>query len=235
MLLGESPEDYDKHFILTADIDLDPNLPGRKVFDRAVIAADMAEWSLYFQGTAFTGHLDGQGHTITNLTIDSFGDYIGLFGIIGSGGYVCNIHLVGGRIRGQSFSYKLGGQSIGNVAGENQGSIIGCHCDMSTQGDSSVGGLVGHNMHGTVSNSYSTGSVNGRYSVGGLVGHSGYSSISNSYSAGSVSGLGTVGGLVGGSRDSSISNSYSVALVSGSGVVGGLLEYGRNANPNDLS
>ena len=28
--LGETPEDYDKHFILTADIDLDPNLPGRK-------------------------------------------------------------------------------------------------------------------------------------------------------------------------------------------------------------
>ncbi|MDT8304003.1 MAG: hypothetical protein RQ760_21150 [Sedimentisphaerales bacterium] len=26
--LGEAPEDYDKHFILTADIDLDPNLPG---------------------------------------------------------------------------------------------------------------------------------------------------------------------------------------------------------------
>jgi len=24
MLLGDSPEDYDKHFILTADIDLDP-------------------------------------------------------------------------------------------------------------------------------------------------------------------------------------------------------------------
>ena len=36
--LGETPDDYDKHFILTADIDLDPNLPGRKVFDKAVIA-----------------------------------------------------------------------------------------------------------------------------------------------------------------------------------------------------
>jgi len=28
MLLGDNPEDYDQHFILTADIDLDPNLPG---------------------------------------------------------------------------------------------------------------------------------------------------------------------------------------------------------------
>jgi len=29
--LGETPADYDKHFILTADIDLDPSLPGRYV------------------------------------------------------------------------------------------------------------------------------------------------------------------------------------------------------------
>jgi len=39
-LLGDSPGDYGKHFILTADIDLNPNLPGGKVFDKAVIAPD---------------------------------------------------------------------------------------------------------------------------------------------------------------------------------------------------
>jgi len=38
--LGETPTDYNKHFILTADIDLDPNLPGRKVFDKPAIAHD---------------------------------------------------------------------------------------------------------------------------------------------------------------------------------------------------
>jgi hypothetical protein len=31
--LGETPDDYDKHFLLTADIDLDPNLPGRHLVD----------------------------------------------------------------------------------------------------------------------------------------------------------------------------------------------------------
>ena len=41
MLLGETPDDYDKYFILKANIDLDPNLLGRKVFDRAVIAPDV--------------------------------------------------------------------------------------------------------------------------------------------------------------------------------------------------
>ena len=48
MLLGESPEDYDKHFILTNDIDLDQNLAGRKVFDRAVIAALLLFLALVF-------------------------------------------------------------------------------------------------------------------------------------------------------------------------------------------
>jgi hypothetical protein len=40
ILLGESPADYDKQFLLTADIDLDPNLPDCKVFDKAVLAVE---------------------------------------------------------------------------------------------------------------------------------------------------------------------------------------------------
>jgi hypothetical protein len=59
MLLGETPVDYDRHFILTADIDLDPNLPGRKLFDKAVIAPDINDVMGGFQGTAFNGVFDG--------------------------------------------------------------------------------------------------------------------------------------------------------------------------------
>ena len=73
MLLGESPEDYDKHFILTADIDLDPNLPGRKVFDEAVIAPT--------EKTAFTGVFDGNGHIVSCLTIMGKSG-LGLFGVL---------------------------------------------------------------------------------------------------------------------------------------------------------
>jgi hypothetical protein len=72
MLLGETPEDYDKHFILTADIDLDPNLPGRKVFGMAVIAPDIdPTWSKVesnpYDGRAFAGVFDGNGYVIGNL------------------------------------------------------------------------------------------------------------------------------------------------------------------------
>ncbi|MCX5645789.1 MAG: hypothetical protein NTZ17_14095 [Phycisphaerae bacterium] len=87
--LGETPADYDKHFLLTADIDLDPKLPGRKVFDKAVIAPDVNEtneWRL-FDGTPFTGMFDGNGHTISHLTIKG-SYYVGLFGQLGSGAEV---------------------------------------------------------------------------------------------------------------------------------------------------
>ena len=69
--LGEMPTDYDKHFILTADIDLDLNLLGGGFFDRAVIAG-------------FTGVLDGNGHRIPCLRIKAE-HYVGLFGRIGLG------------------------------------------------------------------------------------------------------------------------------------------------------
>jgi hypothetical protein len=72
ILLGDSPEDYGEHFIVTADIDLDPNLPGRRVFDRAVIAPDVAP-SLggLLEGTPFAGAFDGNGHhkTADRLTV----------------------------------------------------------------------------------------------------------------------------------------------------------------------
>ena len=95
MLLGETPENYDKHLILTADIDLDPNLPGRKVFDKAVIAPDTDKSADWFQGSPFTGVFDGNGHAISHLTIKG-GGYWGLFG--GLVGEVKDLGLVNVKI-----------------------------------------------------------------------------------------------------------------------------------------
>ena len=94
--LGEDPNDYDKHFILTADIDLEPSLPGRKVFDKAVIAPDTGPAS-GFQGASFTGAVDSNSHTISHLTITGI-DYLGLFGSLESGARVENLGVVNGRL-----------------------------------------------------------------------------------------------------------------------------------------
>jgi hypothetical protein len=88
--LGETPDDYDKHFILTADIDLDPNLPGGRVFDKAVIAPeDIAQPWYHSIGSPFTGVFDGNGYRVLNLAIRG-ASYIGLMGELGSGGQVRN-------------------------------------------------------------------------------------------------------------------------------------------------
>jgi hypothetical protein len=92
-------------------------------------------------------------------------------------------------------------------------------------GANDVGGLVGANYDGTVSNSYSTGNVTGEgWYVGGLVGENRKGNISNSYSTGNVTGgFKFVGGLAGYNRDGTVSNSYSTGNVSGEEEVGGLV------------
>ena len=85
-----------------------------------------------------------------------------------------------------------------------------------------VGGLVGWNEYGTVSNCYFAGSVIGNGNVGGLVGWNYYGTGNNSYSTGSVTGSSWVGGLVG-YNSGPVSNSYSTSSVTGEDLVGGLV------------
>jgi hypothetical protein len=97
----------------------------------------------------------------------------------------------------------------------------------SVSGDGLVGGLVGENYGGSVSNCYSTSDVNGFFHVGGLAGANGDyyhpgGEIANCYSTGNVSGENYVGGLVG-INFGSISNCYSTSSTSGDGSVGGLV------------
>jgi len=92
-------------------------------------------------------------------------------------------------------------------------------------GDENVGGLVGINEGGTVSNSYSTGSVSGGSHVGGLVGRNNdKATVSDSYSEVNVDGDDGVGGLVGSNDDkATVSDSYSEGSVTGKNGVGGLV------------
>jgi len=99
--------------------------------------------------------------------------------------------------------------------------------NVNINGESYVGGLVGSNNNGNISNSYSTGNVTGESDyVGGLVGAN-EGNISNSYSTGNVTGKSEVGGLVGYNPEGNISNSYSTGNVTGESdsMVGGLVGF----------
>ena len=258
--LGETPGDYDKHFILTADIDLDPNLPGRKVFDRAVIAPDTDPNDPYsgFQGAVFTGVFDGNDHAISHLTIKGAG-YLGLFGQLKLGAEVRNLGLVQVKVVGSgvfiggvvgangvpcvepggivtacySTGVVDGGTHVGGLVASNVGTITRCHSDCVVNAPSNVGGLVGGNC-GRVSDCYSTGPVSGESAVGGLVGNNN-GTVSQCYSASSASGSDSVGGLVGANGGGTVARCYSTGVVSGKDHVGGLVgmskPFGKLAHP----
>jgi len=224
--LGQTPDDYDKNFILTADIDLDPNLPERKVFDRAVIAPDpdptLDEYGdNSFDGLAFTGVFDGKGHTISHMTITGEG-YLGLFGAFGMGA-ISNLGLEAVNISGT-------GAYIGSLAGHshNWGSVATSYSNGKINGNNYVGGLVGRNLFGHIINSYSHCTVSGNGHVGGLVGVNdsrvntyGVSYIDNCYSTGMVTGNEDVGGLVGENHSRIITMSFWDMQTSGQTTSGG--------------
>lgn len=106
-----------------------------------------------------------------------------------------------------------------------------------------VGGLVGQNSGGTITNSYATGSVTGKWNVGGLVGLNYYGTITDSYATVSVTGdSSSIGGLVGKNNDGTITNSYATGSVIGSVTgdftsfyVGGLVGLDRGTITNSYA
>ncbi|MBM6672689.1 fimbrillin family protein [Marseilla massiliensis] len=165
---------------------------------------------------AYTGIFDGNGKTITGLTVNQEGtNYVGLIGYLGSGGKVQNVTLTDVSVTGYWYvggvvgandkgtvtactaSGSISGSSrVGGVVGYNGGTMTGCTVSGSVSGDSSVGGVVGWNG-GTVTACYDTSDVSGYSDVGGVAGRNYYGTVTGCTSSGSVSGSLNVGGVVG--------------------------------------
>jgi len=168
----------------------------------------------------FSGSFDGQGFTISNLTINLPSvNNVGLFGVTGASAVIQNVGLVGGSV--------TGGSNVGELAGSHSGTISNSYATGNVGGSSYVGGLVGYNNGGTISNSYATGSVSGSSYVGGLVGDNNGGSVINSLAGAVVSGnsmngliakkpnqTSTLGGLVG-SNTGTVTDSFWNVTTSG--------------------
>ncbi|MFA6469868.1 MAG: GLUG motif-containing protein [Bacteroidota bacterium] len=209
---------WDKYYIQTADID----------------ASSTSGWDsgngfspIGSNATSFTGSYDGNGYTISGLTISRSGtDYIGLFGFI-SDATVKNITLTGINYSGNS----LVGGVVGFSTGFGLAVIQKCSATGTiTSTASQSGGLIGKTQAGTtVSESFcnvTVSSTNGNY-LGGFIGHNDQSStITNCYSRGNVSSTNgnQVGGFAGVNQSATITNCYSTGSASGGGsFVGGLV------------
>jgi uncharacterized repeat protein (TIGR02543 family) len=170
----------------------------------------------------FTGSFDGNGFTISNLTINNSSNYQGMFGYIGTGGMVKNIGLINGSIKGGNYT--------GGVAGYSSGTVQNCYVSGSVSGGAYTGGVAGTNT-GTVQNCYVTGSVSGVSNVGGVAGQNS-NMVQNCYAAGNVSGNSNVGGVAGsgGTVRNCVALNPNVTTSGNSGTVGRVLGMGSGSN-----
>ena len=151
----------------------------------------------------YTGTFDGNGKTITGLTIDQKEtSFLGLIGYLGSGGKVQNLTLENVNLNGN--------WNVGGVVGYNNGTVTACTASGSINGKERVGGIVGCNYLGTVTACYNTSStVNGSYLIGGVVGQNNKGIVTACYNAsGSIYGEVTVGGVVGDNYTGTVTACY---------------------------
>ncbi len=182
-------------------------------------------------GTHFTGTFDGQGYTITNVTIDRSGkDTLGFFGYTDSAA-ITNLSLENVTITGD---YVLGGLIGHSNYSQIMNNTVSATLTASTSGSNGrVGGLIGSSNESTLRYNSTTGSVTGRYYVGGITGRAYESTIEMNYSLSIVSGVRYTGGLIGSSTGTVIQNNFSTGAVTTTDTnIGGLLGYCTNSTIN---
>ena len=241
----------DKHFILTADIDL-------------VEYASGEGWEPIGDANApFSGSFDGNGHSIINLSINRPDrDHVGLFGnaegaafsnlnlqveVVGDyrvGGLVGNLEP--GTISDVHLSGTVTGTTneVGGLAGRikftdirsSSANVPVSGGSTTFGGGSDLGGLVGNVQNGSSivdCAAYGSISVHSVFSLrtGGLLGTLWDSTLERSFAAGDVVGRDNVGGLVGYNGSSAISNAFATGNVTP--TANGITNYGGLVGSSD--
>ncbi|MCL2025735.1 MAG: hypothetical protein FWG92_02890 [Leptospirales bacterium] len=179
----------------------------------------------------FTGSFDGDGKTISGITMTNTIAYDqGFFGCIGTGGKVKNLGLLDVDIRGLEY--------VGGVAGYNlSGTIENCYTTGSIIGAGHIGGIVGGNGYGIVKNCHSTSAINVSFRVsgtdnqgiGGVVGTNLEGTVQNCYATGNITvsidfKSDDIGGVVGINDEGIVQNCYATGNINITGNASGIAE-----------
>lgn len=190
------------------------------------ITVTATTWVPIGNDTAFSGHFDGNGYTVSGVVLEGSGyQYTGFFGK--------NSGLIENLTVDVTFSAS---KQLGGLAAHSTGTIRNCLTKGTLTSTSNlVGGLVGENYNGAIIASGSAATVTGGSYVGGLVGRNhfyygaGDAALINCYAQGNVTGSDHVGGLVGynysesGNGTAFIRHCYAAGKVNdgeGAGLVG---------------
>lgn len=129
----------------------------------------------------FGGIFDGQGHTISGLTIQQEGSQLGLFRYLQRGAVVQNLELSQARVLPRGSSCQTG-----ILAGRNYGSIVNCQVSGVLEGEEEVGGIAGVNeKSGEIRSCAANVTVLGNRRSGGVVG-SNHGTLNNCTNRGNI-------------------------------------------------
>jgi len=229
--IGLNPEDWDKHFRLTANVDMN---------DLGETPANLIP--------EFKGVFDGNDHTIANLSYLVKDEdsprregkppewdpvyNIGLFRkITGFEALVQNLGLVNPDLRPDPAGTRRVHDVAALVGELNEGWVRNCYVEGGrVRADVMVGGLVGRCVNNAaVSESWSRTEVSGNSDIGGLVGGAAGTDLWRCHARARVAGSANVGGLVGsGLEECIIEDCFATGTVTGS-QAGGLVGYLRGS------
>lgn len=131
-----------------------------------LLEADLDLRGRHFQPIRiFSGVFDGQGHTISGLSIAGSGNVRGLFRYVQADGTIRNLHVEGSVLpAGRK-------DTMGGIVGSNSGKLMNCTFQGVVRGAGMIGGVVGVNeASGQLINCSFGGTVSGEHYVGGIAG-----------------------------------------------------------------
>ncbi len=151
------------------------------------------------------GTLDGQGHVIRNLYINSTNNNLGLIGFLQGGASVTGLGITGSVTCTNNTRFAQAGGIVGNM--QNNASITRCYSAVHVTSNKYAGGIAGFTATGAViTDCYATGTIRSSSAnecyLGGICG-SGFSNtagatLTNCYSVGAVIGTDGNASYVGG-------------------------------------
>ncbi len=180
-------------------------------------------YNTYGTKGAFLGTFDGDGHSIAIRAEGGING--GLFSNSDDSTTIKNV-TVTGTVSGSG--------NVGGILGVNYGLVDGCvnKAAVSGTGSAYVGGIVGQDYHGSITNCGNEGTVTGTTYAGGIVGdhytylYSGKSVVANCYNWGSVK-ADYAGGIVGlcaaSAGNCEFTNCYSIGKLTG--TQGGIVAF----------
>ena len=212
---------YNKCFKMTQDIDLKAQLLCGNAYGSNINKLPYCETTEYLwepigkDGKYFNGTFDGDGHTISNLCVNSTEQYQGLFGVT-QNATIKNVNISSFFVSGSKYVGAIVGCTMGNDVIENCNtlkSLASVACVVSTAGY--TGGLVGAGLGTYPSVTKCTNNAlvfsNGD-SVGGISGGANAENCINNGNVKSITGgdSSDVGGIIGSGTAAACENTGSV-------------------------